>query len=183
MKTLVIVDVQRDFYHPSGHLFVPGSETLPEKIAAAMPLYDQVVFTLDWHPADHCSFAAQGGPWPKHCVRFTEGAGLADALLDAIAAMPADHIHYHLKGCDSTREQYGAFETMPDDDPVLAVLRESDELHICGIAGEYCVKESAANLVKLGFGGKLTALTGLTASFDDGSTLRSFLEENSIKIA
>ncbi len=179
----MIVDVQRDFYHPSGHLFVPGSETLPEKIAAAVPLYDQVIFTLDWHPADHCSFAAQGGPWPAHCVRFTEGAGLADALLGAIEAMPAERVLYHLKGCDSSREQYGAFENMPQDDPVLAILKQSDELHICGIAGEYCVKESAANLVKLGFADKLSVRTDLTASFDDGSTLRRFIEENSIKIA
>ena len=33
-----------------------------------------VVYTQDWHPADHTSFKEQGGIWPVHCVQGTEGA-------------------------------------------------------------------------------------------------------------
>ena len=77
---LIVVDVQRDFFDPSGALYVPGSEVLPEKIAALADNYDAVVFTLDWHPGNHCSFAAQGGIWPSHCVAFTQGAGLPDCF-------------------------------------------------------------------------------------------------------
>ena len=34
----------------------------------------------DSHPEDHCSFEAQGGPWPTHCVQDTPGAELASDL-------------------------------------------------------------------------------------------------------
>ena len=27
-----------------------------------------ILFVRDHHPADHCSFKEQGGPWPPHCV-------------------------------------------------------------------------------------------------------------------
>ena len=60
-NVLVVVDVQRDFFDPSGSLYVGGSEVLPEKIAELAGGYDAVIFTLDWHPANHCSFAEQGG--------------------------------------------------------------------------------------------------------------------------
>ena len=63
-KVLVVVDVQRDFFDPSGSLYVGGSEVLPGKIAAIADSYDAVIFTLDWHPGNHCSFAANGGQWP-----------------------------------------------------------------------------------------------------------------------
>ena len=43
---------------------------------AASGDYDVVIATRDWHPADHSSFAEQGGPWPVHCVAGTQGAQL-----------------------------------------------------------------------------------------------------------
>ena len=73
---LVVVDVQWDFFDPAGALYVGGSEALPGKIAELADGYDAVIFTLDWHPANHCSFAAKGGIWPSHCVAYTQGAGL-----------------------------------------------------------------------------------------------------------
>ena len=79
-KVLVVVDVQRDFFDPAGALYVGGSEVLPEKIAEMAAGYDGVIFTLDWHPANHCSFAAQGGIWPSHCVAYTQGAGLSNCF-------------------------------------------------------------------------------------------------------
>ena len=61
-----------------------------------MPQFDLVVATADWHPADHCSFAAThpgkkpfdqvevaGQPqtlWPVHCVQNTGGALFAPSL-------------------------------------------------------------------------------------------------------
>lgn len=34
----------------------------------------------DWHPSDHCSFKARGGPWPPHCVVRSSGAEFAQGL-------------------------------------------------------------------------------------------------------
>ena len=47
----------------------------PPSSAQGLPVYA----TRDWHPADHCSFHAQGGPWPAHCVAGTPGAEFAAA--------------------------------------------------------------------------------------------------------
>ena len=35
-----------------------------------------ILFVRDHHPAGHCSFTAQGGPWPPHCVQGTHGADI-----------------------------------------------------------------------------------------------------------
>lgn len=79
---LVIVDVQHDFAHPAGALFVPGAEQAVENIAQLLhdPRVTQLTFTLDWHPYDHSSFADQGGTWPRHCVQYSKGASLHESL-------------------------------------------------------------------------------------------------------
>ena len=88
-RALLIVDFQNDFT-PGGALGVPEGDTIAPKInaLAASGDYALVLATRDWHPADHHSFAAQGGPWPVHCVAGTPGAELHPALdtapLDAI---------------------------------------------------------------------------------------------------
>ena len=80
-RALVIVDFQNDFT-PGGALAVPDGDAIAGKIneLAASGDYDLIVATRDWHPPDHGSFAAQGGPWPVHCVRRQRGAQLHPAL-------------------------------------------------------------------------------------------------------
>ncbi|HSS65379.1 MAG TPA: isochorismatase family protein, partial [Gammaproteobacteria bacterium] len=64
---LIVVDVQKDFL-PGGNLGVPDGDAvvaimnryLEHFRRAKLPLYA----TRDWHPEGHCSFEAQGGPWP-----------------------------------------------------------------------------------------------------------------------
>lgn len=176
-RTLVIVDVQKDFYSPDGSQSVPSAAGLPEKIARVTDSFDSIVVTMDWHPADHCSFKANGGIWPPHCVQNTQGAGLADCIA---AHLSREGVYYYRKGTDSRKEQYGAFEDLTPDDPLYAVFGQSDAIDVCGIAGDYCVKETLSRLISLGFKDKLTVLMGLTASIDDGSALKAFVEENNI---
>ena len=38
----------------------------------------EVIFTADWHPANHCSFKRNGGEWNDHCVQFSKGAAIHD---------------------------------------------------------------------------------------------------------
>ena len=64
---LVIVDPQVDFL-PGGALPVPeGDLTLPP-LNRYLSLFREcrlpVIVTRDAHPANHCSFHEQGGPWP-----------------------------------------------------------------------------------------------------------------------
>lgn len=69
---LLIVDPQVDFV--SGSLAVEGApkamKALAEYMAAHRKEIKSIVVTMDQHPADHCSFVAQGGQWPSHCVRI-----------------------------------------------------------------------------------------------------------------
>lgn len=179
-RTLVAVDVQRDFFDPQGALHVAGAEALPEKIAAIAGEYDAVVFTLDWHPGDHCSFRTRGGPWPVHCVAYTQGAGLADCFAPILAKGPG-HVHLFLKGRDPGKEEYGAFEDHPDG-VLLDWFSRSDRIDVCGIAGDWCVKESTRNLLKLVPASKITMLTGCIRSIDGGSVLDAFIQEHGLGV-
>ena len=101
-KILLVVDVQRDFI--DGSLAVPGAEAIIPEINGIKNGADLVYFTLDWHPKDHCSFKANGGQWPEHCVHYTLGASLADGLLDGLEEAKTRFI---LKGQNKEREEYG----------------------------------------------------------------------------
>jgi len=80
-EALIVVDFQNDFT-PGGALAVPDGDAIARRVNAliASGRFDLVVATRDWHPADHSSFTAQGGPWPEHCVAGSEGAQLHPAL-------------------------------------------------------------------------------------------------------
>lgn len=176
MKTYIVTDLQKDFYSPDGRLSVNGAETLPSKVAENVKLYDAVIFTLDWHPVDHCSFTSRGGSWPVHCVQYTDGASLPLEVVEAVRGLEVMH---YFKGQDPLREEYGAFSDIPEDQ--MSALERSAEIVICGLCGDYCVGETIKNLVKLGFGGKLAVDLGCTGSIDDGSVLRSIIEEYKLK--
>ena len=75
MRALIVVDVQNDFC-PGGALAVPDGDAVVEGVNRLAAQAEFVVATRDWHPPDHGSFAAQGGPWPVHCVAGTAGAEL-----------------------------------------------------------------------------------------------------------
>lgn len=69
-KLLLIIDPQIDFI--TGTLPVPGAvdamDSLAEYIRRNNSDYDRVIVTADRHPMRHCSFKAEGGKWPAHCV-------------------------------------------------------------------------------------------------------------------
>jgi nicotinamidase/pyrazinamidase len=143
-RALIIVDFQNDFT-PGGALAVPSGDEIAERInaLAASGDYDFVVATRDWHPADHGSFAEQGGPWPAHCVRGTEGAELHPALdrgpIDAVVD----------KGQAPDTDGYSAFEATD----LASLLREHDVtgVTVVGLATDYCVKNTALDALRAGF--------------------------------
>lgn len=62
---------------PAGDAVIaPLNAQIARFTAMGLPVFA----TRDWHPADHCSFQPQGGPWPIHCVTETAGAQFATAL-------------------------------------------------------------------------------------------------------
>ena len=144
-RALIIVDYQNDFARPDGALSVPGGEEIAAAINAHAGSgdYDLVLATRDWHPADHGSFAAQGGPWPPHCVQGSEGA----ALHPALEAGPIDAIVD--KGQDPGTDGYSGFEATG----LAERLREhgAHEVTIVGLATDYCVRNTALDALREGF--------------------------------
>lgn len=72
--TLVVVDFQYDFCLLGAPLYVPGSDRALWNISHLIEnkKIGEVIFTADWHPANHCSFKRNGGEWNDHCVQFSE---------------------------------------------------------------------------------------------------------------
>jgi nicotinamidase/pyrazinamidase len=143
-RALLIVDFQNDFT-PGGALAVPGGDAIAARVdeLARSGGYDLVVATRDWHPPDHGSFAAQGGPWPVHCVQGTPGAELHPALDRALVDVVID------KGQDPDADGYSGFEATG----LSELLRERgiDELTITGLATDYCVLNTALDALREGF--------------------------------
>jgi nicotinamidase/pyrazinamidase len=139
---LIVVDVQRDFC-PGGALAVPrGGEVVPV-INRLLVLTDWLtVATRDWHPADHCSFKAQGGIWPPHCVAGTDGAAFHPALDQTRIR------HVVSKAVTRGMEAYSGFQGT--DLAALLASRGVRRAFVCGLATEYCVKATALDARRAG---------------------------------
>jgi len=143
---LVIVDVQNDFA-PGGSLAVPhGDEVVPvlNRYVEAFDAAGLPVFaTRDWHPADHCSFKARGGPWPSHCVAGTQGAGFVPDL-----ALPASATSVS-KAAERDRDAYSGFAGTG----LEADLRRRGvkRVFVGGLATDYCVLNTVRDARGLGF--------------------------------
>lgn len=174
MKTIVIIDLQKDFYDPKGSLCVQGADVFPERIAKLVPGYENVIFTLDWHPLTHCSFKKNGGIWPVHCLKYSWGASLPDEVLGAIDTNRQNLYFYH-KGNRSYEEEYAAFNTISDLQ--LKTLRESERIDICGLCGDYCVGLTIKRLIELGLKDKLYIMKDCIGSLDDGTVLNEIIRD------
>lgn len=137
---LIVVDVQADFL-PGGALGVPRGDVVVAPLnrlidawsARGFPLY----LTRDWHPPDHCSFAAQGGPWPAHCVAGTPGAEFSRALHIPSSATVVS------KATRADEEAYSVFKGTG----LLHRLQAAGVTRIVlgGLATDYCVRCSGAD--------------------------------------
>lgn len=164
MNCLVIVDVQNDFC-PGGALPVKEGDRVVPVINRLVRRFDRVAATQDWHPLEHLSFAAnhpgrQPGEviqlagleqvlWPVHCVQETPGADFhPDLDRSGIQAV-------FRKGVDPEVDSYSGFfdngrrrSTGLED----YLRREGvEEVYVCGLATDYCVRWTALDAVRLGF--------------------------------
>jgi nicotinamidase/pyrazinamidase len=142
MEALIVVDVQNDFC-PGGALAVPDGDQVVGPVNELAERLGFVVATRDWHPPDHGSFEASGGPWPVHCVQDTPGAelhpGVRRELLDAVVD----------KGQTREREGYSGFE----ETELERLLRDHDvdTVHVAGLALDYCVRATALDARRAGW--------------------------------
>lgn len=143
---LVIVDVQNDFL-PGGALAVPDGDAVLPVLNSYIALFESrglaIFATRDWHPRDHCSFRAQGGPWPPHCVAFSRGAAFATDLQLPCSAVIVS------KAQAPDRDAYSGFEGTELE--TLLRARGASRLLVGGLATDYCVLNTVRDGLARGF--------------------------------
>ena len=142
---LVVVDVQNDFL-PGGALAVPDGDQVSAPLNRVIGLFRQrglpVFFTRDWHPANHCSFRQQGGPWPPHCMAGTDGAGFSAEL-----AVGPDAVVIS-KATTPDRDAYSGFEGTDLADRLHE--KHVNRIVVGGLATDYCVLNTVRDALRLG---------------------------------
>ena len=200
-SALILVDIQPDFC-PGGSLAVAGGDEILEPVNALVrrELFGVYVATQDWHPAGHVSFASQHDGhdpmdvvelyghqqvlWPDHCVQGTPGAELHPGIdWDPVSAIIR-------KGSDHRVDSYSGFRNNwnPDGErPVTGLagyLRERgvEDVWLCGLARDVCVRWTAQDAVEAGF--RTFVLWDLTRSVrpDRDDALRVDLEKVDVRV-
>lgn len=151
---LVVVDVQNDFADPAGSLAVSGGKALIPGINAevqrAATAGGVIVYTQDWHPESTPHFAKDGGKWPVHCVGGTWGAEFHPHLQVVGRAIRKGQQGEDGYSGFRMRDLAGGEEIPTDLEPFLREGGVSSVV-VCGLATDYCVKETALDAVRLGF--------------------------------
>lgn len=133
MKTLIVVDMQKDFI--DGALANPNAAAIVDAIAAKVEAHvGPVIFTRDTH-FDGLFEASLEGKLPKHCVQGTEGwmidEKIAAAAKDKFTAAVDKVTFGHVKWNDT-------------EDPMLQrVIAQADEIELVGTVAEICVTANA----------------------------------------
>ena len=179
---LIVVDVQYDFL-PGGSLAVNDGDEIVPLINTLAKKFTNVIFTQDWHPADHISFASQHAGkaafetielaygtqvlWPDHCVWNTRGAELSADL---------DIPHGQLiirKGYNRQIDSYSGFQEA--DRQTLTGLagylneRDIGMLYVVGLATDFCVGWTAIDAAAAGF--DVAVIEDATRAIDNAGSL------------
>lgn len=139
-RALLVVDVQRDFC-PGGTLAAPSGNDIIPVINRIMDKFDLVIASKDWHPEKTVHFEN----WPVHCVRATKGA----AFHPDLDTTKIDEVV--LKGTSNSDDGYSAFEATNNDLAYLLEKHNIEEVFVCGLTTEYCVKATARDALQVAF--------------------------------
>ena len=178
-KMLLVVDPQIDFI--SGSLPVKGAAKAMDALAAYVKAhgdeYAVKIVTSDWHPYHHCSFADEGGQWPRHCVQHSAGAAIWEPLLVTLNESKGGFTLLY-KGDSIQRDEYSIMPNEVSADVINRLVRalRIDHIDVCGLAGDICVLNTAEDLKRRGGNTRLNILEAYAPSLDGGSTLKAFIK-------
>ena len=183
---LLVVDIQPDFF-PGGALPVPGADEILPALRELMNsgCLELIVAAQDWHPREHVSFASNHPGrvpietielyghaqtlWPDHCIQGTPGAALhPDLPWERATAIIR-------KATDPATDSYSAFRNnwnSRGNRPPTGLTgylkdRGVEEVFLCGLAGDFCVRWSAEDALQEGF--RVCVIWELCRSIDPSS--------------
>jgi nicotinamidase/pyrazinamidase len=168
---LLVVDVQRDFL-PGGALGVPAGDEVIKPINRVVSLFEHaglpIFYSRDWHPPNHVSFKARGGPWPRHCVASTVGAAFALTLRVPASASIIS------KATTADREALSAFQ----DTTLASQLRAAGvwRVYIGGLSTDYSVRATVLDAKREGFDVRVLSDAVRAVDVQPGDGLRALQE-------
>ena len=190
-RMLIIVDPQIDF--TTGSLATKNGPAAMEYLANALnegawKNYGWIIVTQDAHPANHCSFVEQGGVFPPHCVRNTEGMNVYEVLLKSLDGIMGNgsgmQVHFMEKGDLADKEEFSIFQNEHSGAKLRKTIEELgfEGIDICGIATDYCVYETTKDLMEFYPAKQIRIVTNCLAAVDDNDTkLADLMKENGIE--
>ena len=160
---LIVIDVQNDFC-PGGALEVNEGDKIIDKINILQEKFSLIIYTQDWHPINHKSFASNHKNkkpfstimmnygkqvlWPNHCVKNSKGSHFHPKL-----KVDSGNLIIR-KGSNAEIDSYSVFfeNDRITSTGLIGYLKELNvtKVYMCGLAFDYCVYYSALDAKNLG---------------------------------
>ena len=160
---LIVIDVQNDFC-PGGALEVNEGDKIIDKINILQKKFSLIIYTQDWHPINHKSFASNHKNkkpfstimmnygkqvlWPNHCVKNSKGSNFHPKL-----KVDSGNLIIR-KGSNAEIDSYSVFfeNDRITSTGLIGYLKELNvtKVYMCGLAFDYCVYYSALDAKNLG---------------------------------
>ena len=157
--------MQNDFVSPTGSLSVAGAMNIIPVINNLRSHFKHVMWTQDWHPANHISFVSSHPGhkandvietplykqvlFPPHCIQNSEGAKIHPGL-----DVHQDDL-FVVKGCSSDIDSYSCFFDVVKSSQTNASEQIEKlgvkTLYVLGVATDFCVKSSVIDGLSLGY--------------------------------
>ena len=177
MKTVFFdIDTQIDFMVPAGALYVPGAESILDRIAVlnqyAASQGIPVISTTDAHSEDDPEFKV----WPHHCVAGTVGQQkCAVTLLEKRVVVPNAICTPAIAGSQQIIIEKQTIDVFSNVN-LPAILRElaADRYVVYGVVTEICVQTAVAGLLKTG--ARVEVVTDAVRSLSEESGAKALAE-------
>jgi nicotinamidase/pyrazinamidase len=173
MKTVFFdIDTQIDFMVPAGALYVPGAETILDRVAALNQSAPVVISTTDAHTEDDPEFKL----WPHHCVAGTVGQQKpASTLLEKRVVIPNAPWDLKIEGARQIILEKQTLDCFSNVNlPAILDQLGADRYVVYGVVTEICVKFAAFGLLKTGK--RVELVTDAIRSLDEAASAKVLAE-------
>ncbi len=170
------VDTQADFLDSSGALYVPGAETIVDRVAAlnrfAAAHGIPVISTMDAHTPDDPEFS----DWPPHCIAGTSGQRKPEAtLLDPRVVIQNSPGFPEVAGARQILLEKQALDCFTNVNlSALLDCLNPNQCFVYGVVTEICVRRAAFGLLRTGR--KVAIVTDAVKELDASEAAKTLAE-------